>query len=76
MKGVKKTLTQDLLVSTIHNLDEVIETYFNVDQNIISEIQYKSNNRVLVYQHELELYLKEKSGSKNIRQIISEITNL
>ena len=71
-----KANTQDILLNTIHNLENVTEVYFNGIRNIVTEIMYLSNSKVYVYQYELDSYLKKIGSYSRFKQTIENINNI
>ncbi len=61
--------TQEVLLTTIHNQDSVVEVYLNDDRKIITELLHLSGLRVKVYQYKLENY-KQRPGTFEIFQKI------
>jgi len=57
--------TQEVLLTTIHNQDSVVEVFLNDDRKIITELFHLSGLRVKVYQYELDKYM-ERPGTFKI----------
>ena len=64
---------QDILVTTIHYQESVLEIYLNGKKKTITELKHSSNHRVSVHQHSLEDYLKQKSHIHGLEKKISNL---
>lgn len=49
---------QEILLTTIHNQDHVVEVYLNDAEQRITEMIHLSNHRVKLYQFEVAQYKK------------------
>ncbi len=65
--NIKSTLpdVQEVLLTTIHNQNNVVEVYLNKQNETISELHHLSNHRVKVYEYKLEEY-KQKTNAYRI----------
>jgi hypothetical protein len=48
--------TQEVLLTTIHNQNSVVEVYLNDKSKIISELIHLSGHKIRLYQYALEEY--------------------
>ncbi|MFT6166358.1 MAG: hypothetical protein ACJAV5_001191 [Vicingaceae bacterium] len=56
---------QEVLLTTVHNQNSVIEVYLNNQKDTVTELYHLSNHRVKVYEYDLEEY-KQKPNSFGI----------
>lgn len=67
---------QEIIISTIHYENSVVEIYLNESESLISELRYLSNNRVNIFQFTLEDYLNKHNSSilidSKIKSILQE----
>ena len=49
---------QEVLLTTIHHQNSVVEVYFNEKFQLVSEIIHLSNHRVKLYQYDVAQYKK------------------
>lgn len=70
------TPEQEILISTKHFQDSVVEIYLNQKKNLITELIHLSNHRVNVYQYDADKYLKESRKLSGINQKINSLTEL
>lgn len=52
---------QEVLLTTIHNQDSVVEVYLNNQKNIITELFHLTDQKVQLYQYDFDKY-KERPG--------------
>lgn len=65
---------QDILVTTVHEQESVLEVYLNKDQDLVTELKYLSNNRVRVYQYPTDTYLSQTIKTKGVEEKLMAIT--
>lgn len=58
---------QDCLITTVHNIENVIEVYLNPNNKLVTELMHLSDNRIKVYQYELAKYLEQRATIKDIK---------
>ncbi|MDA9312507.1 hypothetical protein OAD50_03750 [Vicingaceae bacterium] len=56
---------QEVLLTTVHNQNNVVEVYLNKLTQTVTELYHLSNHRVKVYEYEIEEY-KQKPNSFGI----------
>ena len=56
--GKQQPSKQEILLTTIHNQDNVVEVYLNDAEQLITEMIHLSNHRVKLYQFEVSQYKK------------------
>ena len=71
-----KASNQDVLLTTNHDLDSVVEVYFNENKNVITELKYLSNDRVRIYQYELDSYLTQARKINGVEEKLTEILKI
>lgn len=73
---LKRTNCQEILITTIHNQEDVMEIYFNEKMQLVTELVYKSNNRASIYQHTVALYLKQHKNFNGVEKKINDLMQL
>lgn len=67
---------QDILLSTLHFQDSVLEIYINKEKNTIYELFHLADHRVNVYEYEVDQYLQTKRNTKSIEEKINGLLEL
>ena len=68
-------MKQEVLISTVHNMDNVVETFLNPAENLVSELIYSFKGQMHVTQMDLDTYLNKDSGYKGVSQEIINALN-
>lgn len=63
-------MNQDVLISTIHNEDNVVEVYVNTKQHIVSELVFPVKGDAVVCQTDLSSYIDKGLGYKGVSERI------
>ncbi len=58
--------SQGTLITTIHNLESVVEVYINQNHDKVTEFKQLSGNRTKRYEYEIEEYISMNKNFKNI----------
>lgn len=61
-------MEQEVLISTIHNIDNVVEVYLNPIDNLVSELVHLSKGHTHISQIDIETYLNKDFGYKGVEQ--------
>lgn len=59
-------MNQEVLISTVHNEDNVVEVYLNPIDRIVSELIFSIRDKTQVFQTDLDSYLDKDSGYKGV----------
>ncbi len=59
---------QDILITTVHEQESVLEVYLSKGQDLVTELKYLSNNRLSVYQYPLEDYMSQTIKARGVEE--------
>ena len=65
--------TQATLVTTMHNMESVVEVYLDVENRSVTEVKHLNYNRVKAYSYPVDEYLGIVKHLKSVTRKISEL---
>lgn len=68
-----KPSKQDILLATVHNLEDVTEVYLNKNQNFILELIHHKDGRMAIYEYEFNNYIMQSGNLKSLDNQIAEL---
>lgn len=68
-----KTNAQEILITSVHYQECVVEVYLNKDKNTITELKHKANHKVSVYNYILEDYLSQQRNKSGVNKKIKKV---